>query len=252
MMRRRLHASTLLAVATVASTLAACGSTAATGTPSAVPMTVEPATQPPTTTPPATAGAPTPFDSEPCAVEPADSYSAACLMPAGDYHSTRFGSGVSFTLISDWRNVSNEADQLAAVKRGPHPILADDMWLTFVSGPPEGRDGPIVNPDGVADGFGLSRRTRAGLDITSIEPGQKIGGRRTLVFDVVNNGTETAVLFTYPSEDGAYYLNSRAAIRVWWLTVDGTPTVVMIEARVSEFDAFVESMQPTLDSIAWD
>jgi hypothetical protein len=222
---------------TIVALVAACGSPSVTTapTPSATP-TEPPGTEAVATTEPTAALA----EGEPCAREPAESLGDTCPMPPGDYHSTQFAPGLSFTLEdSGWLNGANEPDTVAAVK-------PPGWWLTFVSGAPLGATGRLEDPATAKDAFG----SMPGLTVDPRDDAE-IGGAPAVVIDVSNDGTDEVILFTYPSGSGVYFLPPGSVIRIWWLAIEDVPTLVLIEAPAAELESLVGTLQPTLDSIAW-
>ena len=162
-------------------------------------------------------------------------------MPPGVYHSTTFGPGVTFEITTDvWRNAANEPSVVTGVDRLAH-------WFSFISGAPAAASGPLSDPDAAKASFG----GLAGIKVTDVDGTSTIGGVPAVAFDVANEGTATATLWSDPELGTPYLLSPGVSLRVYWLTVEAKPLLVVLEGPTPAFESFMDEMQPFLEKVAW-
>lgn len=169
-----------------------------------------------------------------------------CLMDAGDYRSTAFRDGVSFTLATSWSNTDNASDLIA--------LFRDDdddggtVWLEIVGGPvPVGPDPAAAKT--IVD-FVTGLDAIGGLTITSVV-GRDFGAHASQAYDVENGGAGPVALFSYATTDGQYFLDAGVTVRIYWLDIDGAPVLVTVEAPTEHLAAFLGDQEPFLASIAF-
>ena len=171
-----------------------------------------------------------------------------CLMDAGDYRSTAFRGGVSFTLGTSWNNTDNASDLIALFRTDDD--YGGTVWLEIVGGPvPVGPD-PAATPAKTIVDFVTGLDAIGGLTITSVV-GSDFGAHASQAYDVVNDGAGTVVLFSYATTDGQYHLDAGATVRIYWLDINGAPVLVTVEAPTAHFTAFLADQEPFLASIAF-
>jgi hypothetical protein len=181
---------------------------------------------------------------EPCSKNDGKS----CLMDAGDYRSTVFRDGVSFTLATSWNNTDNTPDLIALFR--DDDAYGGTVRLEIVGGPvPVGPD-PAATPAETIVDFVTGLDAIGGLTITSVV-GLDFGAHASQAYDVENDGAGTVTLFSYATTDGQYHLGAGVTVRIYWLDIAGAPVLVTVEAPTDHFAAFLADQQPFLASIGF-
>lgn len=171
-----------------------------------------------------------------------------CLMDAGDYRSTAFRDGVSFTLATSWNNTGNAPDLIALFRDDDD--YGGTVRLEIVGGPvPVGSD-PAATPAETIVDFVTGLDAIGGLTITSVV-GRDFGAHVSQAYDVENDGAGTVALFSYATTDGQSHLDPGATVRIYWLDIAGAPVLVTVEAPTDHFAAFFGDQEPFLASIAF-
>jgi hypothetical protein len=206
---------------------------------------------PPTALPssiaPAATSAPDPLATGP--LEPCSKNDGkTCLMDAGDYRSTAFRDGVSFTLATSWSNTDNASDLIALFRDDAR--YGGTRRLEVVGGPVPVGPEPAATPAKTIVDFVTGLDAIGGLTITSVV-GLDFGSHASQAYDVENDGAGTVTLFSYATTDGQYHLGAGVTVRIYWLDIAGAPVLVTVEAPTDHFAAFLADQQPFLASIAF-
>ncbi len=191
---------------------------------------------------------------EPCPY--IEGFGSVCLMDAGDYRSTTFRGGVSFTLATDWNRTNDllgpdagQAPDVILLHRG-ESNFGTIVWLGIFGGPV--LVGPVLvgpnTPATTVVEFIAALDAIEGLTITSVE-GRDFGAHVAKVYDVENESAGFPDLFRHPTSNVAYSLAQGDSARVYWLDIDGAPVLVTLEAPTEHFAAFLEQQEPFLASI---
>ncbi len=167
-------------------------------------------------------------------------------MGPGEFRSTAFEGGVSFSLPQAWQNTDNAPDLIALFDQ--FDIVDGTSWLEIIGGPvsedaetpPYAEVGDLVAALDAIDG----------LTITSVE-GRDFGEYPAQVYDVEHTGSDTATLFTYAETSGQYYLDPGVTLRLYWLDIAGRPVLVTAEAVTAAFPEFLDAIEPFLTSITF-
>jgi sRNA-binding carbon storage regulator CsrA len=184
--------------------------------------------------------------------EPCARYREPCATDPGHYFSRQFH--VAFDLPEgDWTNTINWPNALA--------FSDGEQSLTFLSGEYEACWYGGANfctgwwkPPSITSPRDLRKHLDRDsvLEATRIDRTMTLDGRPVQAFDVRNVDDSQWSELIYEIQSGGYWMASGQSVRLHFLEIDGEPVIVALEAPTRSFRAYLDSMQPVLDSIQFE
>lgn len=153
-------------------------------------------------------------------------------MTPGVYLSEEFQGGLQFELQDAWNNSANQPD-LVALDR-------DGNWVEIVAGP--------LRSSASLDELREHAGTLPGVTVTDTEV-EAVDGRESAAIDVTNEGELTPTVFNYPLTDGSHVVEPGHTSRIIWIDGDDSPVLITLYGPSEDFAAYVESVQPMIESI---
>ena len=187
---------------------------------------------------------------EPCASWP----DTTCTMGRDHYYSTRFH--VAFDVLAgEWTNTVNWPNALE-LRDGRRSI-------TFLSGDAVGCRGwfyryywgcwSVVEPGPItAASLRHDLLEYRNVKVSAIDRSMRIDGRPTETFEVRSPDEQQCCENLITIQSGDYWLDDGQAVSLSVLQIDGEAVIVALEAPEKKFGAYLESMQPVLDSIRFE
>ena len=168
-----------------------------------------------------------------------------CTLEPGTYSAAPFEPGFMFTIEEEWTN-----DRAYADGGG---ISLQTGGVYWASGVTDGTvaDEPVEIGAGI-DGFVLFLQSLTTMGMTVSEPVPvTIDGVEGQQIDLETNDAEARGL--YFIEDDAFNLIPQEKARFLVLEKEGETVLLIVDAFVaSDFDEWVETAQPVVDSIVWE